>query len=584
MKRMLGIMERNGAMATVIATATILTATTLGVQAGPQAVSNKLIVSAKTPSYEPSVLGIKLLQEIFQKIHNMPALAIQNMQKAKQNMIQQTSQSQIAQNGGPTNPLYAIKPPVTNTPITDLDQGAKIAWVAGGSGGNGSGGNGSGYKDAWGGDEFAGNGYMTRGSKNLSVNNKRMQIVDASPVVRDFRPARATAAAAPAPPASTPAPASAASNFAPAYSTNAQPQQRPPSDRERKQLDGFQQLASSLGMFGKAINGMQYVMQQQSAEPQNSSDDKAGGPQTISTISAAPAGRSGVTVYGGGVPYVGDQSRPYIWNGPALQGATNATRAPADNIYGDEGLQGGLPGTNMDSSVQDGSAAGGVMTPANPGSYKYIRQTNVASEKSDAAPVAGKKSTAAKKSFARVANEKARRKEAAAAAISDSANNREIALLPPNVITGIPLVHLGTSAAQANRLLATRGKLSKLNVKAGKGTGLEVDWSVWTLTKPGTNDPAMYIYMRHGIIEALRVFDTSLVTSDFGVELGAPVSEVKRKFGEPAFIIREPGVDEATGGQDYVYPISQVCFQIARKPANPQPQLVSILIFTVKDP
>jgi hypothetical protein len=91
----------------------------------------------------------------------------------------------------------------------------------------------------------------------------------------------------------------------------------------------------------------------------------------------------------------------------------------------------------------------------------------------------------------------------------------------------------------------------------------------------------MYIYIRHGIVEALRVFDPYYIRPEFGVSFGAGLSEVKKKFGEPAFMIEEPGAVGA--GQNYVYPISQVCFQVARKQPNGEPQLVSILIFTVKD-
>ena len=117
-------------------------------------------------------------------------------------------------------------------------------------------------------------------------------------------------------------------------------------------------------------------------------------------------------------------------------------------------------------------------------------------------------------------------------------------------------------------------------VKDGKGRAEKNGWSVWILNKRGSNDPAMYIYIRHGIVEALRVFDPYYVRPDFGVRLGAGLSEVKRKFGEPAFMLEEPGAVGA--GQNYVYPISQVCFQVARKQPKGEPQLVSILIFSVK--
>jgi hypothetical protein len=65
----------------VIAVATILSATTSAAQAGSQSLSQsasssvkkKLVVNNRTP--EPALLGIQLLQEIFQRLHEYGALA-----------------------------------------------------------------------------------------------------------------------------------------------------------------------------------------------------------------------------------------------------------------------------------------------------------------------------------------------------------------------------------------------------------------------------------------------------------------------------------------------------------------------------
>lgn len=148
----------------------------------------------------------------------------------------------------------------------------------------------------------------------------------------------------------------------------------------------------------------------------------------------------------------------------------------------------------------------------------------------------------------------------------------EIALLPPNVITGIPLVRLGSSALDANRAL-TSIKGNKLKQQSIGG------WTVYVLHKANSIDPAMQVYVRHGLVEALRIFDNAFIAPDFGVHLNDDVSTVKAKFGEPAFMQDEP---ECPAAKNYVYPISQVSFELTRPSNSPSPKVVSVLIFTVK--
>lgn len=145
-----------------------------------------------------------------------------------------------------------------------------------------------------------------------------------------------------------------------------------------------------------------------------------------------------------------------------------------------------------------------------------------------------------------------------------------IALLPPNVVTGIPLIRLGISEAQASSALAQIGKMKVEQVS---------NWKVWTWSKPAEKDAALQLYVRHGLLDAMRIFDRSLIGSDFGVTLGDDLSKVKEKFGEPAFMVQEPSPG---AGQNYIYPISQVGFQIARQGPDQQPRVVSVLIFHVK--
>lgn len=147
----------------------------------------------------------------------------------------------------------------------------------------------------------------------------------------------------------------------------------------------------------------------------------------------------------------------------------------------------------------------------------------------------------------------------------------DIALLPPNVVTGIPLVRLGTSEMQASSALQAIGnmKQQKLN-----------KWTIWSWNRPQNKaGTSIQLYMRNGLLDAMRIFDSSLIGADFGVTLGDSLAKVKERFGEPAFILQEPGPG---AGQNYIYPISQIGFQLARPKPSEQPRVVSVLIFNVK--
>lgn len=146
-----------------------------------------------------------------------------------------------------------------------------------------------------------------------------------------------------------------------------------------------------------------------------------------------------------------------------------------------------------------------------------------------------------------------------------------IALLPPNVVTGIPLVRLGISEAQASSALTDIGSMKQQKVN---------NWTVWSWQRPqAKNGTSLQLYMRHGLLDAMRIFEPSLIASDFGVSLGDSLATVKEKFGEPAFILSEP---TPGAGQNYIYPISQVGFQLARPAPDQSPRVVSVLIFNVK--
>ncbi len=147
----------------------------------------------------------------------------------------------------------------------------------------------------------------------------------------------------------------------------------------------------------------------------------------------------------------------------------------------------------------------------------------------------------------------------------------DIALLPPNVVTGIPLVRLGASEMQANSALHQIGNMKQQKVNK---------WTVWSWNRPQSKTAtSMQLFMRNGLLDAMRIFEPSLIGSDFGVSLGDSLARVKEKFGEPAFILQEAGPG---AGQNYIYPISQIGFQLARPAPGQQPRVVSVLIFNVK--
>ncbi len=145
-----------------------------------------------------------------------------------------------------------------------------------------------------------------------------------------------------------------------------------------------------------------------------------------------------------------------------------------------------------------------------------------------------------------------------------------IALLPPNVATGIPMIKLGITQAEAGQSLKTWGSMRE-----------EVlgNWTVWTFQRPNSEAPVLQVFMRHGFVEALRIFDPQLAGHDLGVGLGDEVRVLKEQFGEPSFILSEPAPG---AGQNYVYPLSQVAFLLSRPEPKSEPEVVSLLIFNVK--
>jgi hypothetical protein len=154
--------------------------------------------------------------------------------------------------------------------------------------------------------------------------------------------------------------------------------------------------------------------------------------------------------------------------------------------------------------------------------------------------------------------------------------NQLMALLPPSVVSGIPLARLGATEQE----LTT--SLSNKNAQKQK---IE-DWTIWTLKGANEHTAGVQLYLRHSVVEAIRVFQPSYLGDDVGIRIGDDLLTVKRKFGEPALILPEPAASAGKHSADknYVYPISHVAFQLARSKSKTDlnPQVVSVLIFDVQ--
>lgn len=145
-----------------------------------------------------------------------------------------------------------------------------------------------------------------------------------------------------------------------------------------------------------------------------------------------------------------------------------------------------------------------------------------------------------------------------------------LSILPPTVIAGVATVQLGNSEKEVTKAVSSFDEIKKELVHG---------WSIWSIHRPKAKNCALQIFFRRGIVEAIRVFDATFCRADLGVTLGDGLGVVKEKFGEPSFILTEPSVFTT---QNYIYPISQIGFQLARHKINNTPKIVSILIFNVR--
>lgn len=147
-----------------------------------------------------------------------------------------------------------------------------------------------------------------------------------------------------------------------------------------------------------------------------------------------------------------------------------------------------------------------------------------------------------------------------------------VAFLPPSTIRGISGLALGSKESETIDYFRERGK-SKVTDSHG--------WKIYTLLN-SDNTIALQAYVHNGFTEALRVFQPNFVPSSIGVTIADDLSEMKSKFGEPSFILEEPRASEETNkvmAKNYVYPLSQLGFQLARPASDAKPQIKSVLLF-----
>lgn len=147
-----------------------------------------------------------------------------------------------------------------------------------------------------------------------------------------------------------------------------------------------------------------------------------------------------------------------------------------------------------------------------------------------------------------------------------------IAFLPPSTIRGITGLPLGSSDTETAAFFKGKGQ-----VKATTSQG----WKVYTLTdKYGAT--SLQAYLRNGRVEAMRVFSRQFIPVNLGVSIEDELSNMKSKFGEPSFILDEPKSTQLIAtmpAKNYIYPLSQVGFQLARPQGGGAPRVLSVLLF-----
>ncbi|MDZ4832712.1 MAG: hypothetical protein SGJ27_02810 [Candidatus Melainabacteria bacterium] len=232
------------------------------------------------------------------------------------------------------------------------------------------------------------------------------------------------------------------------------------------------------------------------------------------------------------------------YNSPG-QSAFDARKAGIISIPG-----GSAP--EFDDNKKDAESTSGTtyMKPENPGLYKSIKEYGSPSAPE---PLAEKKA------------------KPLIAAGYGGGSGVAVAYIPPQLVAGIPGLRLGVPEAAVDAYLKGKGTVHRQQVNG---------WKVSSLTSPSTGKTALQVYLRHGTVQAFRVFDPAFVPDGLGVNLHGKLTSMKKKFGQQQFILDEPSSDSAApGARNYVYPVNQISFQLARSTPKDQPTVQSLLLF-----
>lgn len=156
-----------------------------------------------------------------------------------------------------------------------------------------------------------------------------------------------------------------------------------------------------------------------------------------------------------------------------------------------------------------------------------------------------------------------------------------VAYNPPSMVFGISGLQLGASNNDVSSYLKSQYGTQKSKFKSFKYK----EWVVWSLVEPSSQGErtTLQIFSRANQVEALRIFDDRYIPDAVNVRLADTMAVMKNRFGEPAFVLEEPQVkDNSTEKKmikNYVYPVSQVSFQLVRAENGTSPVVTSVLLF-----
>lgn len=158
-----------------------------------------------------------------------------------------------------------------------------------------------------------------------------------------------------------------------------------------------------------------------------------------------------------------------------------------------------------------------------------------------------------------------------------------VAYNPPSMVFGIAGLQLGASNNDVGSYLKSQFGTDKSKFKSFKYK----EWLVWSLQEPSGKGErtTLQIFSRANQVEALRIFDDKYIPDAVNVRLADTMAVMKNRFGEPAFVLEEPQVKDSSKANEkkmiknYVYPVSQVSFQLVRGESGGSPVVTSVLLF-----